>query len=100
MRLFKTIQVTSRKIKIRRTSYEVNISYFKKWFFRPKYTLSVFRGTSLIGSKTLKEPILEFLIAAVHQLTSVRLDDSLVADAIGEALTDLKKRIEEAKKTK
>ena len=100
MKLFKTTQVESRKFKVKRTSYEVSVAYFKKWFFKPKYTINVFRGTTLLGSRTFKEPILEYLMAAVHQLTSVRLDDSAVANAINEALIDLERRVEEAKKTK
>ena len=100
MKLFKTIQVESRKVKVKRTSYEVSVAYFKKWFFKPKYIINVFRGATLLGSRTFKEPVLEYLMATVHQFTSVRLDDSSVANAINEALIDLERRIEEVKKAK
>ena len=98
--LFKTINVSTRKYKIKRTSYEVNLEYYKKWFFKPRYTINIFRGADLIGKKSFKEPILEHFMSAVHGVTSVRLDDSAVAEAISAALIDLRDRIEEAKRKK
>ena len=95
-------QIVTTKEKIKNTSYELQLGYYKRFRFLERFDLLIFRGEDLIGKYTLKENELEIqkLVFLVNSTTSILLDQNKIADAAGKIKQEIKQKVEVLKTEK
>ena len=89
-------QIITTKEKIKSTSYELQLGYYKRFKFIERFDFLIFRGKDLIGKYTLKNQELEVqkLVFLVNNTTSILLDQNKIANAAGKIMQEIKQKVE------
>lgn len=91
--------INSIKVEIKNSSYAVQV-IFKKKLFLKRYYLRVYRGENLLAEHRIRALDIQVMITLINKTVSIRLDDSLIAEAVQRAVYDLNEKMESQKKQK